>query len=226
MNTSYNVLAALFIGYISYFFIIWYFKIKSAHNLTDVLFDNRKLSSVNFKHFTGILLLTLPVYFFYNKFYFLVINKIQFSKPVFFAGWIFLLVITGFISLLEAKKHQNKHLSKDFTQLSLTKSLTYLSIRIPFLFCYELFFRGILLFSLVNLVGIYLAIIINIIFYVIIHLFDSRNEIIGCIPFGIILCILSYSTNSVWPAFILHATLSCVYELKLLFNNPPKSIEI
>ena len=48
--------------------------------------------------------------------------------------------------------------------------------------------------------------------------FNSKKEIIGCVPFGIILCLFSYYTNSIWPAFFIHATLSLAHELTV-FNN-------
>jgi len=54
--------------------------------------------------------------------------------------------------------------------------------------------------------------------YVLIHIFDSKAEILGAIPFGIVLCLFSYFTNNIWAAFIIHSTLSGVYEVSM-FNH-------
>ena len=110
------------------------------------------------------------------------------------------------------------HIFKDKTERSQYKGSQgwiYFIIRLVFLFSYEFFFRGILLFTLIGNFNLITAIIICTSLYVIIHTFDSRAEIIGAIPFGIILCLFSYYTNSIWAAFIIHITLSGIYEVSM-----------
>ena len=67
---------------------------------------------------------------------------------------------------------------------------------------------------------------INIILYVILHLFDNRQAIIGAVPFGIVLCWLSWETQSVWPAVILHLVLALTCEIKTFYHffQSPKKI--
>ena len=64
----------------------------------------------------------------------------------------------------------------------------------------------------------FVAIFYSTILYVLIHIFDSRKEIIGAIPFGIVLCLFAYYTNGVWYVFIVHMALSAVYEISLFYH--------
>ncbi|MES1216959.1 MAG: CPBP family intramembrane glutamic endopeptidase [Bacteroidota bacterium] len=103
----------------------------------------------------------------------------------------------------------------------------YFLYRFLFLIAYEFFFRGVLLFDIAILAGITISTIVNIVLYVIIHWFDDRQTIIGAVPFGIVLCWLSWKTQSIWPAVILHLVLALTYEIKVishLFHSPKKSI--
>jgi len=102
--------------------------------------------------------------------------------------------------------------------------LLYFSVRLPFLFIYELFFRGVLLHSSLLYTNLVIAIFINLLLYTLVHSFNSKKEIIGCVPFGIILCLFSYYTNSIWPAFLIHATLSFTHEF-IVFNNTKVKIQ-
>lgn len=89
----------------------------------------------------------------------------------------------------------------------------YFPVRIVYLAAYELFFRGVLLFGIASRYGPASAIIISTSLTVLLHVFTNKKEMLGCIPFGIILCGLCISSNAVWPAIVLHITLSLSYEL-------------
>jgi membrane protease YdiL (CAAX protease family) len=77
-----------------------------------------------------------------------------------------------------------------------------------YIFSYELLFRGIFLSESVAAFGIVPAIVINIVLYAMVHIPKGLNETIGCIPFGIILCIITIHTGSIWVAFLTHTTLA------------------
>lgn len=77
-----------------------------------------------------------------------------------------------------------------------------------YLFAYELLLRGFLFFTSLELFGLTTAIILNCIIYALIHIPKGRSEAIGAIPFGIILCLITLQTGSVWGAFIMHLTLA------------------
>lgn len=89
----------------------------------------------------------------------------------------------------------------------------YFPVRILFLAAYEFFFRGILLFELNSWLGTYAAILISTGLTVLIHVFHDRREMWGCLPFGIILGALCISIHALWPAIVLHITLSLFYEI-------------
>jgi len=90
------------------------------------------------------------------------------------------------------------------------------SIRIPFLIIYEIYFRGVLLIICINHFGVNTAIAINVILYAVAHVYSSRKELIGTVPFGLVLCLATTITQSVWPAILMHLLLALPYEIFLL----------
>jgi membrane protease YdiL (CAAX protease family) len=97
--------------------------------------------------------------------------------------------------------------------LSSSFLIGYFIIRIVFLVVYELWFRGFLLFDSISWIGMPAAVALNVILYVLVHIFNSKKEILVCIPFGIVLCFFSIVFNAAWPAIILHIGFSVVYEI-------------
>lgn len=95
--------------------------------------------------------------------------------------------------------------------------IIHLALRSSFLICYEWFFRGCILLSCIENFGVLAAIIINQVLYVFIHSFNDKKEMLGSIPFGLILCVFTIWYQSVWPAILLHLLLSFSHELFLLF---------
>ena len=77
-----------------------------------------------------------------------------------------------------------------------------------YLFGYEFYFRGLLLFPIAEELGLWPAIAINIALYTGTHLPKGLTETIGAIPFSVILCLLSLSTGTIWIAFSLHICMS------------------
>ncbi|WP_423127733.1 CPBP family intramembrane glutamic endopeptidase [Gaoshiqia sp. Z1-71] len=73
-----------------------------------------------------------------------------------------------------------------------------------YLLAYEFFFRGFLLFACERAVGAIPSIVINVVLYAIAHIHKGRFETIGSIPLGIILCIATLTTGSIWVAFGVH----------------------
>lgn len=178
----------------------------------DALTSVKAFKLINIKHLSGILLFGIGFWVYLPDFQFLIINP-GFNNPVNSTLLLIIVVLSGFVSKRSAIKY-----FADLDTSSIIKPADrslYFSIRIPFLFFYELFFRGILLHSSLIYTNLLGAIFINLILYTLIHSFNSRKEIIGCIPFGIVLCLFSYYTNSIWPAFLIHATFSFMYESTL-----------
>ena len=212
METFSNIYVLMAISYASYFIISYKYNLIKINSLMDALTSVKAFKLINIKHLSGILLFGIGFWVYLPDFQFLIINP-GFNNPVNSTLLLIIVVLSGFVSKRSAIKY-----FADLDTLSIIKPadlILYFSIRIPFLFFYELFFRGILLHSSLIYTNLLGAIFINLVLYTLIHSFNSRKEIIGCIPFGIVLCLFSYYTNSVWPAFLIHSTFSFMYESTL-----------
>ncbi len=89
-----------------------------------------------------------------------------------------------------------------------------------YLLGYEYLFRELLLFTLAESYGVPLAIAVNVALYSSFHLPNGKNETLGAIPFGLILCLVSLQTGSFALAFLLHFTLSVSSEVFSIIHNP------
>ncbi len=214
VNTThlYYLLATSFL---IYFVISYIYKIVNVNNIEKSLLREKGLLLINLRHILGIVLFGIMFFLLLPNYRGLIttieipgLNILLFLSAV--------VIISAFISYYSAKKILKKKIEK--SRYHIDQGWIYFTIRILFLLSYEFFFRGVLFFTLLEVNDIFIAILVCTFLYVLIHAFDSRAEIIGAIPFGIILCLFSYFTNSIWPAFIIHITLSGVYEVSI-FNQ-------
>jgi len=93
-----------------------------------------------------------------------------------------------------------------------------------YLIGYELTFRGLLLFTYTYTFGAIPAIIINLSFYCFAHVSQGIKESVGSIPFGIIMCVITLTTGTVWIAVIVHIALALSNEWMCIAFNPKISI--
>ncbi|MFC3334699.1 CPBP family intramembrane glutamic endopeptidase [Flavobacterium palustre] len=126
-----------------------------------------------------------------------------------------------FLALNQSKNtFKNRNQSpENATQLSVLFFCSYFISRALFLFAYELWLRGNLLFETANNFGIPLAILSNVLLYVLLHIFNNKKELLACIPFGIAVCIFNLVFHAVWPAIILHISFSLAYEINFYRLN-------
>jgi membrane protease YdiL (CAAX protease family) len=96
--------------------------------------------------------------------------------------------------------------------------LAFVFVRTLFLIVYESFFRGVVLFVMIEDFEMATAIIINLILYALLHWFDKKERY-GSVLMGVILCSVSIYYHSVWPAIIIHLSLALSHEITLLINN-------
>jgi len=221
MEKILNIYVLMAIGYMGYFIISFAYKLLNINTLSDGLTSYKAFNLLNIKHLAGIFLFGIGFWVYRKDFDFLIINS-GLNNAI---SNIFLLIIviaSGFVSMQSAKKGLSELDNLSFARRE--DQLLYFSVRLPFLFIYELFFRGVLLHSSLLYTNLVIAIFINLLLYTLIHSFNSKKEIIGCVPFGIILCLFSYYTNSIWPAFLIHATLSFTHEF-IVFNNTKVKIQ-
>jgi membrane protease YdiL (CAAX protease family) len=136
------------------------------------------------------------------------------SLLVIFSG---LLILIAALAIKASKKviQHVDYLNQNNYQLSTFYICRYFIIRLVFLFTYEMFFRGFLLSGSIKAMGIPLAVSLNVLLYVLLHLFNSRKEMLVCIPFGLLLCWLCILFNAAWPAVILHTCFSLIYEIRI-----------
>lgn len=89
-----------------------------------------------------------------------------------------------------------------------------------YLFGYEFLFRGILFIPLVEPLGIWPAIAINIALYSATHIPKGLDETIGAIPLGLVLCLLTAASGTIWIAFIVHVAMAWTNSLTALKHHP------
>ena len=89
-----------------------------------------------------------------------------------------------------------------------------------YLFGYEFLFRGVLFVPLVEPLGLWPAIAINVALYSATHIPKGLDETIGAIPLGIVLCLLTVASGTIWIAFIVHLAMAWTNNLTALKHNP------
>ena len=89
-----------------------------------------------------------------------------------------------------------------------------------YLFGYEFLFRGVLLIPLIEPLGMWPAIAINTALYSATHIPKGLDETIGAIPLGIVLCLLTISSGTIWIAFIVHVVMAWTNTFTALKYNP------
>jgi len=88
-----------------------------------------------------------------------------------------------------------------------------------YLLAYELMFRGFMLIVLLPF-GVWVAVSVNIAIYVLAHIPKGLSEAIGAVPFGLLVCWLTLTFGSIWPAFWLHLALALANSFFALAANP------
>ena len=89
-----------------------------------------------------------------------------------------------------------------------------------YLFGYEFLFRGVLLIPLIEPLGMWPAIAINVALYSATHIPKGLDETIGAIPLGFVLCLLTISSGTIWIAFIVHVFMAWTNTFTALKFHP------
>lgn len=192
--------------------------IKKSRGLLQIVTQNGNISLLNKKHIVFTMLLTLvSVYWFSLKkhSHLLIFPTLQNERVL---VSIILLLAAIMLGCSTAKKRFP--CCPSFTMvLTSATSFRFILFRTFFLITYELFFRGALLFMVAKDVGERTAVAINVLLYGLVHSFSGRKEFIGTVPFGLLLCVISFWYQSVWPAVIIHLGLALSFEISVLFNQ-------
>jgi membrane protease YdiL (CAAX protease family) len=89
-----------------------------------------------------------------------------------------------------------------------------------YLLGYELLFRGLLLFPLVEAYGLWLAVAVNIALYSATHIPKGLDETIGAVPLGLVLCLLTLMAGNIWISVIVHIGMAWTNSLTALKYHP------
>jgi membrane protease YdiL (CAAX protease family) len=122
---------------------------------------------------------------------------------------VFLVVIVP-VNFLNSKSAENLKMYPQIRKKEWSKGLMLLSALswVLYLFAYEFLFRGVLLFSSLELLGYWPAILLNAGIYSLAHYPKGPKETYGAIPWGIVMSVLSIKTGSIWIAFFGHVILA------------------
>ena len=214
-----NILIIIVV-FLSYFLVSWVYKRLGVPNLESALKVRNGLRLLNLKHSLGIVLFGVLCFIALNHLGYLV-TIVEIAKLYILIPFFILLIASTYVSWNTVKKVD----AEDKSHYSFTNAWLYFFVRFTFLLCYEFFFRGVLLFTLLEYFGVIESITLATFAYIIIHLFYSKKEIIGTIPFGIILCYLTIETQSIWYAFLMHLALSAVYEISIFYQLTLKPLK-
>ena len=77
-----------------------------------------------------------------------------------------------------------------------------------YLLAYEFAFRGFLFFTCLEVMPLNLAIAVNIALYVLVHIAKGWKEAVGAVPLGIVLCLLTQQTGTIWIDVLVHVAMA------------------
>ena len=89
-----------------------------------------------------------------------------------------------------------------------------------YLLGYEFMFRGILLFPLADHMGIWPAIAVNTALYSATHIPKGFTEALGAIPLGLVLCLLTLASGTIWIALFVHLAMALTNSFASLKFHP------
>jgi len=93
-----------------------------------------------------------------------------------------------------------------------------------YLLAYEFLFRGVLLFPLAASLGAWPAVAVNVALYSATHIPKGLNEAAGAIVLGLLLCLLTLASGSIWIAFFVHLAMAWTNSFASLKFHPDMQI--
>lgn len=181
--------------------------------------QQKKLSSLNYLHFASVIIMLIPTVIVKQ----LPVFILEFPDKISISQTLAFLLCFGVLGFFPWQKFST--IKTDILPSLPYPVILYACSRIIFLIIYEWFFRGLLLVSFCEWLGTANGIIINVFLYTLIHAIKrSRQETVGCIPLGILLCVFTIWWQSVWPAIIFHIQIVAISEWPQLkqFLSPKK----
>lgn len=214
------------------FFSIYWFTSKSekikARFYEKYDYDQASLKHVFFTKYFGFfsmgIIPTLLILFFLPE---LTLADLGFAfvyeTSIFSILWILALsALTIPLAYFSAKKPKNLLNYPQIRAKVWTKKMVFINAVgwFLYLFGYEFLFRGVLLIPLIDPLGMWPAIAINVALYSATHIPKGLDETIGAIPLGFVLCLLTISSGTIWIAFIVHVFMAWTNTFTALKFHP------
>lgn len=214
MNTSVITWMLIVVSFTIYLVVSMVYKRLGINNLEKALMTTNGLGLLNLKHLLGILLFGIVFYLFLPGLRYLV-EYIEIPRLKILLPFIIIFFLISYLSNVTFQKAVLKNII--VSDYSFKSALFYFIVRFTFLLCYEFFFRGILLFKFLEFYPPYFAILNSAFLYALIHVFHSQKEFFRAIAIGILLCVFSYLTGSIWYSFFIHMAICAVYEISMFY---------
>jgi membrane protease YdiL (CAAX protease family) len=93
-----------------------------------------------------------------------------------------------------------------------------------YLFGYEVLFRAVLFVPLVDTLGVWPAIAINMAMYSLAHVPKGVDETVGALVLGLVLCLITLQTSTIWVAFFVHLALATSNSMTALRFHPDMKV--
>lgn len=191
----------------------------------SILKKNKPRSILSFRIFGAILFGGVPVIFllFIDAEMIDVLGlKIPSGPPLWHIVSLILVVLCFIVSYFQTR---NPDSQKNYPQirekqwgikLIVLNSLTWMI----YLVGYEMLFRGILLFPLVDEFGLEIALVVNIAIYSLSHASKDMKEGLGTIPIGLILFFIAWKTDSILYPIVIHWFMALTNSFYSVMHNP------
>ncbi len=222
----------LFLVGFAFYFLLLYNR-KKVENYLWLKYGTYKANQlyVGLEKFTGfvtMMLLPLTVLPFLNDFDTTALGLEFTNVPLTLMWWGILGGLVLIVNLIRAGKPANYALYPQIRSPLWSISLLayYLFGWALYLLGYEFLFRGVLFFSGIEILPLWLNITINCILYALAHLPKGKLEIIASLPFGVVLCLVSWHTGNFWAAWLIHLTLAVSNSLVAIKANPAMTVNL
>ncbi|MCC5927845.1 MAG: CPBP family intramembrane metalloprotease [Cyclobacteriaceae bacterium] len=209
-----SALATVWVVFItSIILLLLYLLVSGEVKISRKSWFNESLHQVLWQRFSGFLILGilpafLVIYYFNHSLESVGYRASNLTLTFGYSAGLGLLIL--FISRQNAWKKREKSLYPQIKVARWTPALIVLNAFTwaLYLLGYEFFFRGFMLYLMAEYWPVWLSILVNTVLYSLAHLHKNLQEVLGAIPFGIVLCLITLQTGNFFTAFILHCLLA------------------
>lgn len=217
MNYQGYTISYYFISYLLFFALLWLSKEENGNRLVDKngLISNPRILIV--LHIGGIILFgVLPFLSNHPSSSVLYDRSALRSLPAWITLLLMILLILRVPRIAKTKFREVESIAHVHSSLSTVFIIVYFFMRILFICAYETWFRGYLLKDCITSFGEPLAVLLNVSLYTLLHVVNGKDEVLACIPFGLLLCSLCIWQGEAWPAIVIHLALTIPYEISFI----------